>query len=103
MQVFLGFSGLIGFLLQFIGPLAMTRNITRLFYYSLITPRNCYSVWSTAGRSQTTIPNSKLEAVRTLEEERGFDVFLGMCLLTYFNIFPSNRTRNYAAYKTGMT
>ncbi|OCT88827.1 hypothetical protein XELAEV_18017455mg [Xenopus laevis] len=122
LQVLLGFTGLIGFLLRFIGPLAITPTIT-LIGLSLFgeAGKKCGAHWGIAALTIALIVifsqylvNIQCPIIRYSKGKwhfgkypifKLFPVLLGMglswliCyLLTYFNVFPSNQTSyGYAA------
>uniref|UniRef100_A0A6I8PXI7 Solute carrier family 23 member 2 n=1 Tax=Xenopus tropicalis TaxID=8364 RepID=A0A6I8PXI7_XENTR len=122
MQVLLGFSGLIGFLLRFLGPLAITPTIT-LIGLSLFgeAGKKCGVHWGIAALTIALIVifsqylvNIECPIIRYSKGKWNFTkypifklipVLLGMCLswlicylLTHFNVFPSNQTSyGYAA------
>ncbi|XP_073413118.1 solute carrier family 23 member 1-like [Dendrobates tinctorius] len=115
-QVFLGFSGLIGLILRFIGPLSITPTIT-LIGLSLFNEagKKCGSHWGIAVITVVLIVlfSQYLRQIEVpfISYSKGkwkiskypvfklFPVLLGMCLswlicyiLTLFNVFPRNPT-----------
>uniref|UniRef100_A0A8C5QU29 Solute carrier family 23 member 1 n=1 Tax=Leptobrachium leishanense TaxID=445787 RepID=A0A8C5QU29_9ANUR len=122
LQIFLGFSGLIGFLLRFIGPLSIAPTIT-LIGLSLFNEagKKCGAHWGIAALTVTLIVVFS-QYLRNIElpvlvYSKGkwkmikypvfklFPVLLGMCLswlisyiLTCYDVFPRNPVRyGYAA------
>ncbi|XP_075062085.1 solute carrier family 23 member 1-like [Mixophyes fleayi] len=114
LQLLLGFSGLIGLLLRFIGPLSITPTIT-LIGLSLFgeAGKKCGAHWGIAALTIALIiifsqylRNIELPLISYSKGKwkiskypvfKLFPVLLGMCLswlicyiLTYFNVFPRN-------------